>query len=72
MQGIECLEVLSDSEQVLFLKNLTNLGRHKISKYLLKDYVYLRHFISGAFIWSDTNEGSDYWNAIAEKVKNKL
>jgi hypothetical protein len=28
-----------------------------------------RHAISGAFVWSRTEQGNEYWNEVAEKIK---
>lgn len=63
-KGIEWLSMMSKEEQVLFLKNLNNVSKIKISTYLMADYKTFRPFILNAFSWRRTPEGSDYWMEI--------
>ena len=63
-QGIEFLKYLSPEEQVLFLKNLNNIGGHKISEYLLCEYNSLYDFVMSSFTFSSSPEGHSYWSEI--------
>jgi hypothetical protein len=63
-KGYEWLNCLSAKDQVLFCKNLTNLGKWKISEYLIDDYSSVGTFISSAFVWSASSEGDEYWSEL--------
>ena len=66
-KGYEWLKILSKDNQTLFCKNLTNMGKHTVSIYLLSEYDELWNFIAAAFTWSDSPEGHDYWSELANK-----
>ena len=66
-KGYELLGQLSTEEQVLFCKNITNLKKVKLSKYLLEDWRNLDNFVCNAFNWSHSPEGHDYWNRISNR-----
>ncbi len=70
-KGIEYLSMLSKKEQVLFLKNLNNMSKYKISTYLSDEYESFYKFMAAAFVWKQTSEGNEFWYKISvtkEKV----
>ena len=68
-KGIDYLKELTADEQVLFLKNISNIAKYRISLYLLNDYPSAEKFILSAFAFTLTPEGSRYWWDIVERVK---
>ena len=66
-KGIEWLSMMSKEEQVLFLKNLNNVSKIKISNYLMADYKTFRQFIICSFGWGETTEGVDFWSEICTR-----
>ena len=66
-KGYEWIKMLSKDDQILFCKNLTNIGKHTISSYLLSEYDTFWNFIAAAFTWSDSSERHEYWSELANK-----
>lgn len=64
MTGNEYLQFLAPDIQKKFLKNLEPLGGESREEYLTTHHYDCSEFISNAFIWDQTPEGSAYWQDI--------
>lgn len=66
MKGREWIKCLTKVEKDNFLCNLREFrGNGGAEDFLDDEYDELYYFITGAFSWSKTPEGVDYWSNIS-------
>lgn len=65
MKGNDWIRCLTEVEKDNFLRNLLDHRHNGFGFFLDEQFPSFTDFISGAFTWSDTPEGWDYWRMIS-------
>lgn len=59
----ELFKQMTAEEIALFCANVSD--KRDIKEFFTSEYEDLHHWVSCAFVWSETLQGHDYWEAIA-------
>lgn len=64
-QGTVFLDMLDAEQRENFINEFSSQYSHgSINKYLSEEYTDFHHFIGGAFVFSNTSQGTKYWRDI--------
>ena len=67
ISGYRCYQAMTELEQRRWQRNTNNEIGNSVGTMLKSDWYDFDDFISASFVWSNTKEGSIYWEEISQK-----